>query len=74
MALLLAACGGTIAHSLCTARAAPNMLGLRHAPDDKTLLAGKLNTFAKWHAYRALFQFLTFVALVWALVKICQIA
>lgn len=73
MAALLAACSGTVAHSLCTAMAAPNMLSLRHAPDDKAFLAGKLNEFAKWHTFRALFQFLTFVALVWALVAICQI-
>ena len=72
MVPLLIACAGTIAHSLCTAKAAPNMLSLRHAPDDERLLAGKLNAFAWWHAYRAAFQFLTFVALVWALVAVCQ--
>ena len=71
---LLAACGGTIAHFFCTAKAAPNMLSLKHAPDDQTFLAGKLNQFAKWHAFRTLFQFLTFVAVVWALVATCQIA
>ena len=69
---LLAACCGTIAHSLCTAKAAPNILSLRRAPDDEVLLAGKLNAFAKWHAYRATFQFLTFVFLVLALIAICQ--
>ena len=74
MVPLLAACGGTIAHSLCTAKAAPNMLSLRRPPADETFLARKLDAFAKWHGYRALFQFLTFVALVWALVAICKIA
>ncbi len=67
---LFAACGGTIAHCLCTAKAAPNMLSLRNAADDEAFLAHKLNAFATWHAYRALFQFLTFVALVWALVAV----
>ena len=70
---LLVACAGTVAHSLCTVKAAPNMLSLRNAPDDEAFLAGKLNEFAKWHAYRAAFQFLTFVALVWALVAISQL-
>jgi hypothetical protein len=69
---LFAACGGTIAHFLCTAKAAPNMLSLRNAADDETFIARKLDAFATWHAYRALFQFLTFVALVWALVAIAQ--
>jgi len=71
---LFAACGGTIAHFLCTAKAAPNMLSLRNAADDEKFLARKLDAFATWHAYRALFQFLTFVALVWALVAISQVA
>lgn len=71
---LFAACGGTIAHFLCTAKAAPNMLSLRNAGDDELFLAGKLDAFATWHAYRALFQFLTFVAPVWALVAISRMA
>lgn len=69
---LLAGCGGTIAHCFCTAKAAPNMLSLRYAPDDEAFLARKLDAFATWHAYRALFQLLTFVALVWALVAVSQ--
>lgn len=71
---LFAACGGTIAHFLCTAKAAPNMLSLKNAADDEAFLARKLDAFATWHAYRALFQFLTFVALVWTLVAISRIA
>jgi len=71
---LIAACGGTIAHFLCTGKAAPNMLSLRSAADDEAFLARKLDSFATWHAYRALFQFLTFVALVWALVAISHVA
>lgn len=70
---LFAACGGTIAHFLCTAKAAPNMLSLRNAGVDEAFLVRKLDAFASWHAYRALFQFLTFVALVWALVAISRI-
>ena len=65
---IVGACVGTIAHFVCTAKAAPNILSLRNAADDEVFLASKLNAFATWHAYRALFQFLTFVALVWAVV------
>ncbi len=50
------------------------MLSLRDAADDEAFLAHRLNAFATWHAYRALFQFLTFVALVWALVAVSRIA
>lgn len=71
---LLAACGGTIAHFLCTAKAAPNMLSLRNAGDDEAFLVRKLDAFANWHAYRALFQFMTFLALIWALVAVTRIA
>jgi len=71
---LLSACVGTVAHFVCTAKAAPNMLSLRSAPDDEALLTRKLDAFAKWHAYRTLFQFLTFVVLVWALVEVCEAA
>lgn len=72
MAPLLAACVGTVAHSACTAGAAPNILSFRHATDDEAYLTRKLNAFATWHAFRAVFQFLTFVALVWALVAASQ--
>ena len=71
---LLAACGGTVAHFLCTAKAAPNMLSLKNAPDDEALLSSRLDAFATWHAWRAAFQFLTFVTLVWALVAISRSA
>jgi hypothetical protein len=66
---LLAACIGTIAHSACTGMAAPIMLSLRNAPDEEKALAEKLDRFALWHACRAIFQFLTFIAMVWALVE-----
>jgi len=71
---LVAACGGTATHFLCTAKAAPNMLSLRNASDDEVFLTRKLDRFATWHAYRTVFQFLTFVALVWALVAVCGAA
>lgn len=71
---MFAACAGTVASFLCTAKAAPNMLSLKHAPDDEKLLAKKLDRFALWHAYRFAFQFLTFIATVWALIGISQIA
>ena len=70
---LFAACAGTVASFLCTAKAAPNMLSLRHAPDDEKLLTEKLDRFALWHTYRSAFQFLTFIATVCALVAISQI-
>lgn len=66
----LLACAGTVASSLCTAGAAPNMLSLRHASDDEAYLTTKLDAFAIWHTFRALFQLLTFVSLVWALVAV----
>jgi hypothetical protein len=67
---LVLACAGTLAHFLCTAQAAPHMLSLRTPTGDKAFVSRELNTFAMWHAFRALFQFLTFIALLWALVAI----
>jgi hypothetical protein len=65
---LLIAFGTTITHSLLTLKAAPIMLSLRKARRDEKLLERELDRFAFWHGWRALFQGLTFVALVWALV------
>jgi hypothetical protein len=70
---LLAACAGTVVSFLCTAKAAPNMLSLRHAPDDEKLLTERLDKFALWHGYRFAFQFVTFVATVLALVGISRV-
>lgn len=62
---------GTILHSLVTAmKAAPIMLSLRHAPDDEDVLTKKLDQFAFWHNWRAVFQFLTFMVTIWALVQV----
>lgn len=69
MAALLLACAGTVAHSVCTAKAAPIMLSLRGMPDDAALLVAKLDRFAFWHGLRAVFQIATFLVLVWALVE-----
>ena len=67
--LLVLASAATIAHSVCTVNAAPIMLSLRSTPDDGELLTAKLDRFAIWHGVRAVFQFLTFVVLLWALVE-----
>jgi len=69
MVPLLLACVGTVAHSACTAKAAPIMLSLRRAPDDESVLTAKLDRFAFWHACRAVLQFATFTVLLWALVE-----
>jgi hypothetical protein len=44
------------------------MLSLRHTPDDAVVLQDKLDRFTFWHAFRAVFQVLTFFVLLWALV------
>ncbi len=61
--------GGTVIHSIATAKAAPVMLSLRNTADDENILAQKLDRFAAWHTFRATFQLLTFIVLVWALVQ-----
>jgi hypothetical protein len=69
MVPLLLACAGTVAHSLCTAKAAPIMLSLRRTPDEESVLAAKLDRFAFWHGIRTVFQISTFVVLLWVLVE-----
>jgi hypothetical protein len=66
---LLLACAGTVAHSICTAQAAPIMLSLRRTPDEDAVLRAKLDRFAFWHGLRATFQISAFVVLLWALVE-----
>jgi hypothetical protein len=68
IAPLLLACVGAVAHSACTAKAAPIMLSLRRTPDDEAVLAAKLDRFAFWHGLRSTFQIATFVVLLWTLV------
>jgi hypothetical protein len=65
---LLLACAGTVAHSACTAKAAPIMLSFRRTVDEEAVLAAKLDRFAFWNGLRAVFQIATFVVLLWALV------
>jgi hypothetical protein len=58
----------SLLHTAATTRAAPVMLSLKAAPDVEAVLSAKLDRFARWHALRALFQVLAFVALLWAVV------
>lgn len=67
LAPLLAACIGTILHFAATAKAAPNILSIKNAPDDEAALKKKLDAFAFWHGFRTVFQILTFFALLWAM-------
>ncbi len=67
--LALASCCSVI-HFFFTSRAAPVMLSLRKAPDDIAALGQKLDRFAYWHTWRAIFQMLAFLALLWAQVAI----
>ena len=58
----------TVAHSSCSAIAAPIMLSLKHTPDEEPILKKKLDRFAFWHGFRAVFQILTFIVLVISLI------
>lgn len=69
MVPLLLACAGSVAHSICTAKAAPIMLSLRRTSDEEAILKAKLDGFAFWHGLRATLQISTFVVLLWALVE-----
>jgi hypothetical protein len=66
---LLLACVGTVAHSICTAKAAPIMLSLRRTADVEAVLKAKLDRFAFWHGLRAIFQISTFVVLMWVVTR-----
>jgi len=66
---LLIASGLSILHFMATSQAAPTMLGIRHAPDDKEALAARLDRFARWHALRTVLQLLTFLVLLPALLS-----
>ena len=54
----------TILASFGTIKAAPIMLSLKNTPNDEKLLKQKLNNFAHWHNFRALFQIIAFIALL----------
>ena len=58
----------SILHSIATSQAAPVMLSLKNTPNDEAILKDKLDKFERWHAIRTIFQVLTFLALVQALI------
>ena len=60
----------SLLHTFATTRAAPVMLSLKDAPNDETILAAKLDRFARWHAVRATFQALAFFVLLWVLASV----
>ncbi len=68
--LLYTACGLTVAHSLCTVKAAPIMLGIKNATNNEASLRLKLKRFTFWHAWRAIFQLFTFIILLVVLINI----
>jgi hypothetical protein len=57
-----------ILHTITTTRAAPNMLSLRHAPDDEAILNKTFDRFAAWHNARTVLQVINFAVLVWGIV------
>lgn len=64
----------TIAHSFCSAKAAPIMISLKETPDEEKLLAKKLDAFDFWSKWRAVFQIGTFIILVWGLVVAARLS
>ena len=61
---LVGASAASLVHFGATSRAAPLMLGIRRAADDEAGLAARLDAFARWHALRAAFQALGFLAVL----------
>jgi hypothetical protein len=55
----------TIIHFLGTFKAAPVMLSIKNTPDDEVILKKKFDEFEKWNAFRACFQFITFILLLY---------
>ena len=53
-----------------SAKAAPVMLSIKNTPDDEEILKDKFDKFERWHDFRACFQFITFVVLLYAFFKI----
>ena len=66
---LYVAVGLSILHTLVTTQAAPTMFSQRQHEGDEAALSLVFNRFARLNAIRALFQVLTFAALLWALVS-----
>jgi len=67
VAAVIAASVTSVLHFVATSRAAPLMLGIRTARDDQRELAVRLDAFARWQAVRAVFQVLTFLVVMGAL-------
>lgn len=65
--LLVITSATSILHFIGTAKAAPVMLSIKNAPNDEKILKAKLDKFERWHAFRALFQIVTFFLLIWVL-------
>lgn len=65
-AALYAAAALALGGLLTTIKAAPNLLGLRHADLSEADLRARFDGFAFWHDNRCLLLTLAFLALVWA--------
>jgi hypothetical protein len=66
---LYAAILTTILSFIGTAKAAPIMLSLKNAPRDEKILKEKLDRFARWNAFRTVFEMITFLLLIWTASK-----
>jgi len=58
----------TILAFLGTFRALPAILSLRHAPEEEAMLTKLLDQFAVWHTFSTVWQIISFIALVVAMV------
>jgi len=63
--LLVIASITTIIHFIGTAKAAPVMLSIKNTLNDEALLKKKFDQFEKWNGFRAFFQFITFILLLY---------
>jgi hypothetical protein len=64
---LYVAAGLSVFHSLMTTQAAPTLFSQRRHAQDEAPLVKIFNRFERWQTLRAIFQVLTFSALLWAL-------
>jgi hypothetical protein len=65
--LLTGASFTSVLHFVATALAAPVMLGLREAPRDEAALTRLFDRFTRRHAFRTVFQVMTFLVILAAL-------
>jgi hypothetical protein len=56
----------TVIHFIGTVKAAPVMLSIKNTPDDEAVLKGKFDKFERWHGFRACFQLVTFLILLYS--------